>query len=58
MKKNASCPKIPKALVSAESSIPAPRHSPRCRHLCFEAFEVAVAQARLSAEKDSHFIYI
>lgn len=56
--KNASCPKILKPLVSAETSTSAPSFSPSCRHLCFEAFEVVVVQARLSAEKASHFIYI
>lgn len=42
--KNALCPKRLKPLVSAETGTCALSFSPRCRHLCFEAFEVFVAQ--------------
>lgn len=57
--KNVSCPKILKPPVSAETGTSALSFSPRCRHLCFEAFEVFVAQAEaLCRESQSFYIYL
>lgn len=45
--------------MSAENGTSALSFSPRCRHLCFEAFEVFVAQAEaLCRESPSFYIYL
>lgn len=57
--KNVSCPKILKPPVSAETGTSALGFSPRCRHLCFEAFEVFVAQAEpLCRWSQALYIYL